>query len=47
MGDSMPVIDASTPFEVALATVRGVLIEVPLMLLLVRVCQRTRGWFTS
>ncbi|CAN5221642.1 ACR3 family arsenite efflux transporter [soil metagenome] len=31
----------------ALATVVGVLIEVPLMLLLVRVCQRTRGWFES
>ncbi len=31
----------------ALATVVGVLIEVPLMLLLVRVCQRTRGWFTA
>jgi ACR3 family arsenite transporter len=29
----------------ALATVVGVLIEVPLMLLLVRVCQRTRDWF--
>jgi len=29
----------------ALATVVGVLIEVPLMLFLVRVCQRTRGWF--
>ena len=29
----------------ALATVVGVLIEVPLMLLLVRICQRTRGWF--
>jgi ACR3 family arsenite transporter len=29
----------------ALATVVGVLIEVPLMLCLVRVCQRTRGWF--
>jgi ACR3 family arsenite transporter len=29
----------------ALATVVGVLIEVPLMLLLVRFCQRTRGWF--
>ncbi|MBL7009010.1 MAG: ACR3 family arsenite efflux transporter [Planctomycetes bacterium] len=29
----------------ALATVVGVLIEVPLMLLLVRVCLRTRGWF--
>lgn len=29
----------------ALATVVGVLIEVPLMLLLVRVCQSTRGWF--
>jgi ACR3 family arsenite transporter len=31
----------------ALATVVGVLIEVPLMLFLVRVCQRTRGWFSS
>jgi len=30
----------------ALATVVGVLIEVPLMLFLVRVCQRTRGWFS-
>jgi ACR3 family arsenite transporter len=29
----------------ALATVVGVLIEVPLMLLLVRICLRTRGWF--
>lgn len=29
----------------ALATVVGVLIEVPLMLFLVRVCRRTRGWF--
>ena len=29
----------------ALATVVGVLIEVPLMLMLVRFCQRTRGWF--
>ncbi len=29
----------------ALATVVGVLIEVPLMLLLVRVCQKTVGWF--
>jgi arsenite transporter len=31
----------------ALATVVGVLIEVPLMLFLVKVCQRTRGWFHS
>jgi arsenite transporter len=31
----------------ALATVVGVLIEVPLMLFLVRVCQRTRGWFSK
>jgi ACR3 family arsenite transporter len=31
----------------ALATVVGVLIEVPLMLCLVRLCQRTRGWFRS
>jgi ACR3 family arsenite transporter len=31
----------------ALATVIGVLIEVPLMLFLVRFCQRTRGWFAE
>ncbi len=31
----------------ALATVVGVLIEVPVMLLLVRFCQRTKGWFAS
>ena len=31
----------------ALATVVGVLIEVPLMLFLVKVCQRTKGWFQS
>ena len=31
----------------ALATVVGVLIEVPVMLLLVRFCQRTEGWFVS
>lgn len=29
----------------ALATVVGVLIEVPLMLYLVKVCQKTQGWF--
>jgi arsenite transporter len=29
----------------ALATVVGVLIEVPVMLLLVRICLRTAGWF--
>ncbi len=29
----------------ALATVVGVLIEVPVMLMLVRVCLKTRGWF--
>ena len=29
----------------ALATVVGVLIEVPLMLILVRICLRTQGWF--
>ena len=29
----------------ALATVVGVLIEVPVMLMLVRVCKRTKGWF--
>lgn len=31
----------------ALATVVGVLIEVPVMLLLVRVCQRSAGWFAT
>ncbi len=31
----------------ALATVVGVLIEVPLMLALVRLCIRTRSWFTA
>jgi len=31
----------------ALATVVGVLIEVPLMLLLVRICLRTQGWFAE
>ncbi|MDP6108136.1 MAG: arsenical-resistance protein, partial [Candidatus Brocadiia bacterium] len=30
----------------ALATVVGVLIEVPLMLMLVRICLRTQGWFS-
>lgn len=31
----------------ALSTVVGVLIEVPIMLLLVRICLRTRGWFPA
>jgi ACR3 family arsenite transporter len=31
----------------ALATVVGVLIEVPVMLMLVRFCLRTRKWFTT
>ncbi len=31
----------------ALATVVGVLIEVPVMLMLVRICLRTQGWFQS
>jgi arsenite transporter len=31
----------------ALATVVGVLIEVPVMLMLVKVCQRTKGWFPA
>ncbi len=31
----------------ALATVVGVLIEVPVMLMLVKVCLRTRGWFPA
>ncbi|HNO09056.1 MAG TPA: arsenical-resistance protein, partial [Methanoregulaceae archaeon] len=30
----------------ALATVVGVLIEVPTMLLLVKICLKTQGWFT-
>ncbi len=31
----------------ALATVVGVLIEVPLMLMLVGICKRTKGWFEN
>ncbi len=31
----------------ALATVVGVLIEVPVMLMLVRICMKTRGWFAE
>ncbi|MFO7956097.1 MAG: ACR3 family arsenite efflux transporter [Candidatus Brocadiia bacterium] len=31
----------------ALATVVGVLIEVPVMLMLVKICLRTRGWFRA
>jgi ACR3 family arsenite transporter len=31
----------------ALATVVGVLIEVPVMLMLVRICLRTEGWFPA
>jgi len=31
----------------ALATVVGVLIEVPIMLLLMRVCLRTQDWFAA
>ena len=31
----------------ALATVVGVLIEVPLMLMLVAICKKTAGWFES
>ena len=31
----------------ALATVVGVLIEVPVMLMLVRICLRTKGWFPA
>jgi ACR3 family arsenite transporter len=31
----------------ALATVVGVLIEVPVMLMLVRICLKTQGWFTQ
>ena len=41
-------IGASNHFEVAiatLATVVGVLIEVPVMLMLVRICLKTQAWF--
>ena len=38
---------AKTLAAQTLATVVGVLIEVPVMLMLVRVCQRTQGWFRS
>jgi ACR3 family arsenite transporter len=31
----------------ALATIVGVLVEVPVMLMLVKFANRTRGWFTS
>ena len=31
----------------ALATVIGVLIEVPVMLMLVKICLRTTGWFSG
>jgi ACR3 family arsenite transporter len=31
----------------ALATVVGVLIEVPVMLMLVRICLKTQKWFPS
>jgi ACR3 family arsenite transporter len=31
----------------ALATVVGVLIEVPVMLMLVKICRRTQGWFSA
>jgi ACR3 family arsenite transporter len=31
----------------ALATVVGVLIEVPVMLMLVKICLRTKGWFSQ
>jgi ACR3 family arsenite transporter len=31
----------------SLATVVGVLIEVPVMLMLVRICLRTQGWFRT
>jgi arsenite transporter len=30
-----------------LATVVGVLIEVPVMLMLVKICLRTQGWFRA
>jgi ACR3 family arsenite transporter len=31
----------------ALATVVGVLIEVPVMLMLVKICLKTQGWFVA
>ena len=35
------------PSGAELATVVGVLIEVPVMLMLVRICLRTTGWFAQ
>jgi ACR3 family arsenite transporter len=35
-----------TQSPVALATIVGVLVEVPVMLLLVRIANKTKGWFT-
>ena len=35
------------PSGAALATVVGVLIEVPVMLMLVKICLRTKGWFRA
>ncbi|NLE56272.1 MAG: arsenical-resistance protein, partial [Lentisphaerae bacterium] len=34
-----------TASPVALATIVGVLVEVPVMLILVRISNRTTGWF--
>ena len=39
------VLDARASLEGALATVVGVLIEVPVMLMLVRICLKTQRWF--
>ena len=36
-----------TSSPAALATVVGVLVEVPVMLMLVRIANRTKGWFPS
>jgi ACR3 family arsenite transporter len=39
-------IGASNFFESAVATVVGVLVEVPVMLSVCGICNRTRHWFT-
>lgn len=43
--DPAAMIGASNHFEVAIATVVGVLTEVPVMLMLVGFCKRTASWF--
>jgi len=42
-----PAIALTPSHRAALATVVGVLIEVPAMLLLVRICLKTQRWFRT